>query len=480
MKRIITIILALTLLLNVLSFFSCDANVKDTKKPEMISILAGAETGYIICGADSAIDSERSALDSLCSMIKEKTGVTIECFTDKQLGQGEEKPAIVFGSTDRDASKIALEGLGENQIRFLAVGTTIAIVASNPDCLEAAAETFVNEYLSENKIEVPKDLDRTWQCAPGYDTYTVENPIITGGGADPWVVKHNGMYYYCWSRNNGVAVTAAESIDKITRENPSQVYVAPRGQMYSKNYWAPELHYIDGKWYIYVAADDGTNSNHKMYVLQGISQDPTKPFRFVGQITDPTNKWAIDGTILYHNEEMYFVWSGWEGDYEPGHQKLYIAHMSDPTAIDSERVEISRPTQGWEGKLNEGPVALYNGDDTYIIYSANNSGSSNYCLGYLKLTGDDPMDPSSWTKFPTPILSKSSVANGPGHCSVVPAPDGSQWIVFHANLPTEPVGWKGRSVWTLKLSFTEDGIKPIRLSRNAQMPYKTWHIENEL
>ncbi len=479
MKRIVSVILSLTVLTGSLSLFACGSD-KGREETQMISILKDGKSEYTVCLADSAAKSELSAASSFCEMIKEKTGVTIECLKDKQLGQGEEKPAIVFGSTDSDASKIALEGLGENQIRFLAVGTTLAIVASNPDCLEAAAETFVNEYVSQDKIEVPSDLDRTWQCAPGYDTYTVENPIITGGGADPWVIKHNGTYYYCWSRNNGVAVIAADSIDKITRENPSQVYVAPRGQMYSKEYWAPELHYINGKWYIYVAADDGTNANHRMYVLQGISQDPTKPFRFVGQITDPTNKWAIDGTVLQLGSELYFVWSGWQGNTDVD-QRLYIAHMSDPTTIDSERVEISRPTESWEGRINEGPTAVFNGDDTYIVYSANASYGANYCLAYLKLTGDDPMDPRSWTKSSTPFLQRSMVANGPGHCSVVPAPDGSQWVVFHANLPTEPVGWKGRSVWTQKLTFTDDGIKTMRLSRTAKMPYiSSWYVEKEL
>ena len=140
--------------------------------------------------------------------------------------------------------------------------------------------------------------------------------------------------------------------------------------------------------------------------------------------------------------------------------------MSDPTTIDSERVEISRPTESWEGRINEGPTAVFNGDDTYIVYSANASYGANYCLAYLKLTGDDP---------------RSMVANGPGHCSVVPAPDGSQWVVFHANLPTEPVGWKGRSVWTQKLTFTDDGIKTMRLSRTAKMPYiSSWYVEKEL
>ena len=215
-----------------------------------------------------------------------------------------------------------------------------------------------------------------------------------------------------------------------------------------------------------------------MFVLKGTTQDPTDPFEFVGQITDPSNKWAIDGTVVTCNGELYFVWSGWPGDSDVD-QRLYIAHMSDPTTIDSERTEISRPVLGWEGRINEGPCAVYNGDDVYIVYSGNGSWSEDYCLGYLKLTGSDPLKASSWTKSQTAILLKSSVAMGPGHCSVVTAPDGTQWIYYHANL--EVAGWNGRSVWIQKLEFSSDGkIKLMRTTKTVKLPEASWAIDQEL
>ncbi|MCZ4136287.1 alpha-N-arabinofuranosidase, partial [Escherichia coli] len=107
--------------------------------------------------------------------------------------------------------------------------------------------------------------------------------------------------------------------------------------------WAPELHYINGAWYIYYAKDDGDNVNHRMYVMENTSPDPTQGnWQYKGQITDPTNKWAIDGTVLQTGGQLYFIWSGWEGDTNV-RQNLYIAHMSNPWTIDSNRVEIARP-----------------------------------------------------------------------------------------------------------------------------------------
>lgn len=187
---------------------------------------------------------------------------------------------------------------------------------------------------------------------------------ITNGtmvAPDPWVVKKDNYYYFCYSGGDGVCVASADSLDKVAN-NGNKVYTAPAGTMYSAEYWAPELHYINGEWYIYVAADDGNNNNHRMYVLKGTSQDPTQPFVMVGKITDSTNKWAIDGTILQTDDgRLYFVWSGWPGDTNYV-QNIYIAQMSSPTQISSNRVLLSTPSYSWETvdypDVNEGPAVI--------------------------------------------------------------------------------------------------------------------------
>lgn len=290
---------------------------------------------------------------------------------------------------------------------------------------------------------------------------TVQNPVCPTGN-DPWVVEHNGSYYYCYSGGNGVFVGKIPSIHLVNEATARKVYTAPGGTMYSAEYWAPELHYVKGEWYIYVAADDGENANHRMYVLKGTSQNPTDPFTMVGQITDPTDKWAIDGTVLQMGDELYFVWSGWEGD-ENVAQNIYIAHMSDPCTIDSERVLLSTPTYYWETKgappsINEGPTALVHDGKVFIVYSASGSWTDSYCLGLLTLTGDDPMDAASWSKSAKSVFRmKKGVAYGPGHCSFSTAVDGSIWMIYHANL-TAGTGWGGRSTWIAPVTFDENGM----------------------
>ena len=188
-----------------------------------------------------------------------------------------------------------------------------------------------------------------------------------------------------------------------------------------------------------------------MYVLKGTSQDPTAQFVMIGKISDSSDKWAIDGTVLQLNGELYFVWSGWEGD-ENVAQNIYIAHMSDPITIDSERVLLSSPEYSWEKVgtpyVNEGPAVLSKNDKVFVVYSASGSWSNDYCLGMLTLNDKDtPLDSDSWTKSENPVFSKRNhVAYGPGHCSFTTAPDGSTWMVYHANLKKD-TGWSGRSVW---------------------------------
>ncbi len=315
------------------------------------------------------------------------------------------------------------------------------------------------EATAEVPTETPTEPETEEETAVNVIYEAVQNPIHNGGG-DPWVVEREGEYFYCYSAGNGVCVARVPSLHQLSQTG-NRVYTAPAGTAYSKEYWAPELHYLNGEWYIYVAADDGNNENHRMYVLKGTSRDPTDPFEFVGQITDPSDKWAIDGTVMELNGELYFIWSGWEGNVNVA-QNIYIAHMSDPCTIDSQRVCLSVPTCHWEKvgepHVNEGPAVLQHGGKTFVVYSASGSWTDNYCLGMLTLTGDDPLNPEHWDKAASPVFRKrTKVAYGPGHCSFSKAPDGSVWMIYHAN-PVSGTGWSGRSVWISPVTFDENGI----------------------
>ena len=276
---------------------------------------------------------------------------------------------------------------------------------------------------------------------------------------DPSVIKHNGKYYWTYAYENKLYIMEADTVDGFAHGEGKLVWTPERPE-YAKEVWAPELHVIDGVCYIYVACDDGMNCNHRMYVLSNGSSDPLDAYSNIGKIADSTDKWAIDGTVLRHKNKLYFVWSGWEGDKD-GKQNLYIAHMSDPCTIDSERVMISTPEYDWETvewpDVNEGPTVLQHGERTFVVYSASGSWGDYYCLGMLTLVGEDPLDPASWKKESHPVFTRrSGVCYGPGHCSFSTAVDGSVWMIYHGNQVSD-TGWEGRSVWISPVIFEDDG-----------------------
>ncbi len=282
-------------------------------------------------------------------------------------------------------------------------------------------------------------------CAENQPSQSFKNPLLADG-QDPWVVQDGEMYHYCYSKDGKVMLRSTSDITKLKDAEEKVIWQPEEGKAYSKELWAPELHKLDGRWYVYVAADDGKNENHRMYVLKSQTESVDSPFELQGKITDSTDKWAIDGTVFRHKGQSYFIWSGWEGDVNEA-QNLYIAKMDSPTSISSERVLISKPEYDWEKRgseeglptINEGPEILQKDGHVFLTYSASGSWSDFYCLGALELTGDDPMLASSWTKLNHPVFESNENTTSPGHASFVTV-NGKDCIVYHA-AKSKGAGW---------------------------------------
>ena len=300
-------------------------------------------------------------------------------------------------------------------------------------------------------------------------TETFRNPI-TESGADPFVVRFEDGYYYVYSADGGVFVSRADNIHHL-RQDGKCIFRPEEGKPYSRELWAPEIHFIDGDWYCYVAADDGVNANHHMYVLKSTDGRPDGVYAMVGMLDDGSGCWAIDGTVMPCGGKLYFVWSGWESR-ENTHQNLYIAPMKSPTELAGARVLLSRPEYDWEkrgsgptksGKclptVNEGPQILEKDGTVHVIYSAAGSWCRHYCLGMLTLRGGDPLNPADWVKCKEPVFVESEGTHGPGHCSFVKAKDGkTDFIIYHARRDAKG-GWVGRGMRAQP--FTWDGDVPV-------------------
>jgi len=112
------------------------------------------------------------------------------------------------------------------------------------------------------------------------------------------VLRWRGAYYYCRSARGRIHVSRSQRLHEVGKD-PGQVVWSPApGTAWSRHLWAPELHHLDGRFYVYLAADDGRNQNHRVYVLEGDASDPLRPFALKGRLAGPEDRWAIDATVL--------------------------------------------------------------------------------------------------------------------------------------------------------------------------------------
>jgi GH43 family beta-xylosidase len=274
-------------------------------------------------------------------------------------------------------------------------------------------------------------------------------------GQDPWVVPFDGDYLLVQATHHDRRIVVRRLPDLEDLDDYAETVVwAPR---HESQIWAPELHHIAGRWYLYYAASDGQNAHHRMYVLS--ADHPLGPYRQIGLIADPTHDtWAIDLTVLRHNDALYAVWSGWEGPADGFPQNLYIAPMANPWTIAGERQVIARPEHGWEmtaAPVNEAPEVLRNRSrgKLFIVYSADASWTPAYKLGVLEWIGGDVSDPVAWRKLPRPILV------GGGHASFVSTPAGLR-VVYHRKT-TADAGWADRVLHVEPYGWDDAGYPVI-------------------
>lgn len=299
------------------------------------------------------------------------------------------------------------------------------------------------------------------------------NPLLPSG-ADPWTIYKDGYYYYTNSTGNNITIWKTKSIATLSTAEKKVVWIPPPNKKYSKELWAPEIHFFQNKWYVYFAADSGNNNNHRLYVLENASADPLQgEWTMKGKLTTPDDKWSIDASAMEYKGKLYLIWSGWKGD-ENGEQDIYIAQMKNPWTVEGKRTLLSKPQYDWElnGDLhdadnpshvsvNEGPEFLLHGTKIFLIYSASGCWTDFYALGML--TADvnaDLLDAKSWKKSSKPVFTQSPEHSvfAPGHNCFFVSPNGKEdWILYHAN-PHSGDGCGGkRSPRAQKFTWNADG-----------------------
>ncbi|MGN6370934.1 MAG: glycoside hydrolase family 43 protein [Phycisphaerae bacterium] len=296
------------------------------------------------------------------------------------------------------------------------------------------------------------------------------NPLVLQR-ADPFAMLHTDGYYYFTATvpaYDRIELRRAKNLNDLGTAQPKTIWTKhPHGPMGS-HIWAPEIHYINNKWYIYFAAGGAEKVwDIRIYVLENASPNPLEgAWKEDGQLKTNWQSFSLDATTFEHNGTNYLVWAQKDPKIE-GNTNLYIAKMDTPTSITGKQVMLSKPDLPWEriGYLvNEGPAVLQKNGKIFITYSASAT-DYHYCMGMLTANADaDLLNRASWTKSPKPVLQTDEDRHvfGPGHNSFTTTPDGKyDVIVYHARnykeIKGDPLHDPNRNTRAQILHWNPDG-----------------------
>ena len=286
--------------------------------------------------------------------------------------------------------------------------------------------------------------------------------------ADPHIYKHtDGYYYYTASvpEYDRIILRRATTIQGLATAPETVIWWKHSSGEMSAHIWAPEIHHINGKWYVYFAAgrtDDVWAI--RQYVLESSSANPlTGTWVEKGKVQMNFESFTLDATTFVHNNQRYLAWAQKVGS----DSNIYIAAMSDPWTISGNQVMISTPQYSWETqgyRVNEAPSVIKRNGRIFMSYSASAT-DDRYCLGLLTASDtSNLLDANSWSKSPNPVFS-SSIENsqyGPGHNSFTISEDGSSDIlVYHAcpykEISGDPLYDPNRHTHVQQLNWNSDG-----------------------
>lgn len=297
------------------------------------------------------------------------------------------------------------------------------------------------------------------------------NPIVPQR-ADPHVFLHSDGYYYLTATvpdYDGIEVRRAKTLGGLAAAEVKEIWHKhDQGEM-GAHIWAPEIHFIDGKWYVYFTSAPAENIwGIRPWILECDDANPlTGNWVEKGRMNLAWESFSLDATTFAHNGRRYYVWTQ-SGEAPYDGTNIYIAEMDSPTSITGEPVMLTCPEYGWETRghrVNEAPAVLIRNGKVFLTYSASATGAE-YCLGMLTADADaDLLDPTSWAKSSKPVLTSSRENSqfGPGHNCFTTTPDGkTDILVYHArsyeHINGDPLHNPDRATRAQVIKWTADGL----------------------
>lgn len=280
-----------------------------------------------------------------------------------------------------------------------------------------------------------------------------QNPVADY--ADPSVVYHDGWYYYSFAKEYlgkpAIYMAKAANIYDVGNVRPQLIWAQAQDTEGTevKSLWAPQLYFLEGKWYLYATCDVGietalTNGRRMPVIWRGLTDDPQGEYEYIGVMKNVDMEVTSYNSprIIRHGGKLYMINGSFfrEEDCTNQHiQRMFVSELADPITAAGAAVVISSPMYAYEENIMEGPFPVYSPNGTlYVIFAAGHTRTDEYCTGILRFNGgenDSLQDASKWEKFSTP-LHKASYENGvysPGAMVVTVTPDGGGLLaVYHA------------------------------------------------
>ncbi|MDC0713169.1 family 43 glycosylhydrolase [Stigmatella sp. ncwal1] len=285
--------------------------------------------------------------------------------------------------------------------------------------------------------------------------------------ADAHIYKHTDGYYYFTAsvpEYDRIILRRATSIQGLASAQETVIWRKHASGEMGAHIWAPEIHFIGGKWYIYFAAGASNDIwRIRMYALESSSANPlTGSWTEKGRISTGLDSFSLDATTVEHNGQRYMLWAQSNPD-----SNVYIAKMSSPITLAGAAVLLTKPEYSWEiqgYRVNEGPAVIKKNGKIFVTYSASKT-DDRYCLGLLTASASsDLLHPASWTKSTVPVLASNVNTSqyGPGHNSFTVSEDGqSDLLVYHARnyktISGDPLYDPNRHTRVQKIYWNADG-----------------------
>ena len=282
------------------------------------------------------------------------------------------------------------------------------------------------------------------------------NPVMAGDYPDPSIIRVGEDYWATATTSHWAPLFPILHSTDLVNWQVVGAALQKRPDWSDGNYWAPEISFYRGRYFIYYT---GHKKGGSLCVAVMTANSPRGPYTDHGPLICQ-DAGSIDAmAVTDENGRRYLVWKE-DGNSRNQPTPIWAQPLStDGTRLVGERRELIRNTAAWESNLVEGPFILRRGDYFYLFYSGNAccGRGCNYAMGVARsrrLLGPWEKDPAN------PILKGNDDWKCPGHGSIVADTRGRDFLLYHAYHPKDFV-YAGRQALLDEVKWGSDGWPTI-------------------